>query len=142
MDGPQIRPRPEPAEGQSGEPAQQVACVTRSNPAGIQAGKPSRRCAPDFHETAAARIVRAHPGDPCMSQHPLNPVPSPETPRPDPAYPLSNPPPLPGHAPQELPAGQPTEIPTPDPDRAPTTPGTTPSHPLGPYDPQPKFRPD
>jgi hypothetical protein len=74
-----------------------------------------------------------------MSPHPPNQVPLPETPKPDPADPFANPPPLPGHAPQELPAGQPSEIPTPDPNQAPTSPGTPPSHPLGPYDPQPRF---
>jgi hypothetical protein len=74
-----------------------------------------------------------------MSPHPLNPGLLPETPKPDPADPLANPAPLPGHAPRELPVGQPGEIPTPDPDPMPTTPGTLPSHPLGPYEPQPRF---
>ena len=71
-----------------------------------------------------------------MTAHPLNPVPSPAAPGPDPADPLLNPPPLPGHAPQELPPRQPSEIPTPDADRPLANPGIPLSHPLGPPTPQ------
>ena len=71
-----------------------------------------------------------------MSSHPLNPVPAPEMPRPDPADPLANPRPLPGHAPQDLPARQPLGVPTSEPELPVSTPGIPPKHPLGPYDPQ------
>ena len=71
-----------------------------------------------------------------MSPHPLNPVQSPETPRPDPADPLLNPRPSPDHGPQDLPPRQPGEV-LPDAD-APPVPGVPPSHPLGPPTPQPR----
>jgi hypothetical protein len=71
-----------------------------------------------------------------MSSHPLNPVPSPEEPRRDPADPLLNPRPLPGHAPEDVPPRQPGEIPTPGPEQPPASIPGVPGHPLGPPTPQ------